>query len=388
MIEEPATDVHYRTAEIFLFDTCTHKCAYCHFAETGKVLDASQLQPYKDLAFVDGIAGFFSRRTSVREKWLLTLTGGEPLLMPNLPYFARALAADRNKIAFYTAMLIGDNHPNMIFLLEEGASITDYLMVSFHPEAEEIEDRFFARIERLKQAGHSVIFRFVSHPARVHRLDELSQRCRDIDVAFYATPLFSPDYPAAYTERQRSAVLGHATTLSQFIMMGGGVDTRHTRCWAGSEIISVDVRTGDILPCISVPGPVLGNIYEDRLDPFTLPITCPSAGIGCLCDVHFQQNIVNGAEDGDAFKRLKTGWNEPVRWKQFADRLQASQLRTTSAKPGIGQTSTADFLALRPDQVKSAFEQNKTYLTGPHTERHHPEFRRRQNNHASEPHTS
>ncbi len=73
-----------RVAEIFLFDTCTHKCGYCHFAETGKVLDNSQLKPYTDPKLVDGIVDFFNKRTSETDNWLLALTGGEPLLMPNL----------------------------------------------------------------------------------------------------------------------------------------------------------------------------------------------------------------------------------------------------------------------------------------------------------------
>ncbi len=51
-----------RVVEMFLFDTCTHKCAYCHFAETGKVLDASQVKPYRDPAFIDQVVEFFNSR--------------------------------------------------------------------------------------------------------------------------------------------------------------------------------------------------------------------------------------------------------------------------------------------------------------------------------------
>ncbi len=85
--------MRYRTVEFFLFDTCTHKCAYCHFAESGKVLDSSQLNPYRDPEFIDRIVAFFSKRTTAEQKWLITLTGGEPLLTPNLSRFLDGLAA-------------------------------------------------------------------------------------------------------------------------------------------------------------------------------------------------------------------------------------------------------------------------------------------------------
>jgi molybdenum cofactor biosynthesis enzyme MoaA len=78
----PAPD--RRVAEIYLFDTCTHRCGYCWLAESGQVLDASQLKPFRDLEFVGRVAGFFNRRTSTSTKWLLQFTGGEPLLCPNL----------------------------------------------------------------------------------------------------------------------------------------------------------------------------------------------------------------------------------------------------------------------------------------------------------------
>ena len=177
-------DPRWRIAEVFLFTTCTYKCAYCSFAESGVVLDASQLKPYRDPAFIRLITGFFNKRSSADCRWLLQLTGGEPLLMPNFALFCDLLADSGNKIALYTAMMIGRKHPSFRYLLENAALFTDYLMVSFHPEAENFEDEFFEKLRLLRQAGHRVIFRFVGHPKRLHRLDELSDKCRALDISF------------------------------------------------------------------------------------------------------------------------------------------------------------------------------------------------------------
>jgi len=369
----------YRTAQLFLFDTCTHKCAYCHFAESGKVLDGSQLRPYRDPAFIDQIARFFLNRTSEQEKWLLHLTGGEPLLMPNLPEFARKVCKPGNKIALNTAMLIGDKHPSVRFLIEEGAPMIDYLFVSFHPEAEEIEDLFFRRIERLKRSGHGVILNFICHPARLHRVDELARRCADLDIAFYPGPLYSPEFPGKYTAEQRAVVLRHASSRTQIIWLESGLDTRSTRCWAGSRLISIDMRTGNIAPCASTPrGPSLGNIYEDRFAPFDSAISCPAAGIGCACEAHFHNDIVIDAEDSDNFARAKNGYVEPIDVEAARASLEKAGLSFSTAKPRIGQTSTADFLALSTEHVKAVYERNRNFFTGEYYERNHPSFRNRQ----------
>src|ERR1700691_2908678 len=81
----------YRVAEVYMFDTCTHKCGYCWLAESGQVLDFSQLKPFEDLEFIGKIQSFFLKRTLPGLGWLLVLTGGEPLIAPHLDRLAEPL---------------------------------------------------------------------------------------------------------------------------------------------------------------------------------------------------------------------------------------------------------------------------------------------------------
>jgi len=294
--------------ELYLFDTCTHRCAYCWLAEQGLVLDAEQLKPFRDQAFIDRLSEFFNSRTSARRHWLVTLTGGEPLLMPNLRTFCRALFDHDNRVAFYTALLLDQSHAGFRFLLEHGAPQVDYVMASLHPEAEADEALFFRKVALLKDAGHKVFVRFVGHPARLHRLPSIRAQCEALDVAFYPTTLFSTRYPGAYTDAERHVLADEFSTMSQHVQLAGGVDTTTVRCRAGSKVIAINLKTGDITPCITVSRPLLGNILEDSLDLYSDAIGCPEAGITCNCDVHFQQNIVLGAEDGEPFESLKQGY--------------------------------------------------------------------------------
>jgi MoaA/NifB/PqqE/SkfB family radical SAM enzyme len=323
-----------------MFDTCTHKCGYCWLAESGQVLDFSQLVPFEDLEFVGKIRAFFLKRTSPGLKWLLALTGGEPLLAPNLDRLVEPLFEAGNRIALYTALLLGSTHPGFRFLLRHRAPQVEYIMASFHPEAELDDARFFDKIQMLKDAGHNVMLRFVGQPRRLTQMASLAHRCRELDVAFYPTAMFSNRYPGAYSAPERELLKSHFTSLSQHIQLEGGLDTTGLKCYAGSRIIAVNLQTGNITPCISVHRPSLGNLFEDRLELFPDSIFCPEPGIGCTCDVHYQQDIVIGACDGENFKTQLRALVPPRDLRSELEALEARGLHFhRAAEKGMGDVS-------------------------------------------------
>jgi organic radical activating enzyme len=309
---------HFRLAQVHMFETCTHKCGYCWFAESGQVLDFAQLEPFRNPSFIEKVTSFFLSRTTPDLKWLLCYTGGEPLIAPNLDRLNEPLMDAGNRIAFNTALLIGDQHPGFRFLLKHSYPQVDYVMASFHPEAERDEARYFDKIRMLKDSGHKVLFRFVGQPQRLHRLEELSDRCRELDICFYPTVMFSNRYPGAYTKTERERLSAHFSSPSQRIQLEGGFDTTGLQCHGGSRVIGVNLQTGDITACITVQKPSLGNIFEDRLELYPGPIKCPEPGIGCSCDGLYQQGIVIGADDRSIFERQKNGFVPP---EDFQTRL-------------------------------------------------------------------
>src|ERR1044071_2912951 len=143
------------------------KCGYCWLAESGRVADASQLSPYRRTEHVQQIGTFFNSRTTPQDAWILLLSGGEPLLMPNLSRLCTDLFSHGNRVAFYTSLFVDEGQANFQFLRDSSPSNVDYVMASFHPEAEENESAWFHKLELLKRAGHKVFLRFVGHPARL-----------------------------------------------------------------------------------------------------------------------------------------------------------------------------------------------------------------------------
>lgn len=321
------------------------------------MLDASQLKPFRDPEFIARVTTFFNRRTTNSERWLLQFTGGEPLLMPNLTTLCTSLFAHGNRVAFYTALLLPETHAGFRFLLTHGAPDVDYVMASFHPEAELDEKTYFRKIELLKERGHNVIVRYVGHPARLSRLDDFDARCRDLDVSFYPTTLLSSTHPGAYTPAERSSLTTHFTSLSQHLQLGGGLRTDALRCHAGSRLISVNLQTGNITPCITVDRPSLGNLFADTLELGTGLAPCPVRSVACLCDVHFQQAIVEGVDDSEAFAAQKRGYVAPT----IANREpQLAHLPFyAGSKMGIGMAQDGARLFFTKEEVKTRWDKQR-----------------------------
>jgi organic radical activating enzyme len=339
------------------------KCGYCWLAESGRVLDSSQLAPFRNKQHIDTLADFFNSRTTTELRWLVQLTGGEPLLMPNLDRFSENLSRQGNKIAFYTGLFVDQRQRNYQFALAAGPTLVDYFMVSFHPESEANESEFFTKLEGLKRAGHRVFLRFVAHPARLHRLDELSRRCQQLDVAFLPTSLLTDSYPSAYSESERNVLESHFASLSQFVQLRGGVDTRNAQCWAGNRIIAVNFQTGNITPCISISKPSIGNIFENRLKLNAAPVRCPEPGIACICDVHYQQDVVVGGFDGAAFAKLKEGFAAPKRFDAELDAMERNGLVFHHGKTGIGGVTDEKRLFYTIGEVKESLR--RAGMAGP-----------------------
>jgi organic radical activating enzyme len=341
---------------VYLFDTCTLRCGYCWLAENGNVLDMRQLERFKEPAFLDRVTSFFLSRTTPREKWLLLLSGGEPLIAPNLSRLMTPLLEAGNRIGIYTALMVGRNHPGFRFLLENPYPRTDYVMASLHPEGEEDEAEFLEKIRMLKSAGHKVLVRYVAAPKRLHRLEELSERCRDLDVAFYPTTLFSQNYPHAYTAEEKDRLRAHFSTLSQHIQLEGGLDTAGLQCHGGSRLISVNLQTGDITPCITVHRPSIGNIFEDRLSLSTAPDCCPEPGIACVCDIHFQQDVVPGATDHSRFVQISGSFAPPRDYQAELATMQRGGIRLSlNLRIGIGEVRDDSRLFYTIDEVRERF---------------------------------
>jgi hypothetical protein len=130
-----------------------------------------------------------------------------------------------------------------------------------------------------------------------------------------------------------------------------------TECYAGSRILAVNLQSGAVTPCITVPGPLLGNIFEDRLDLFEeRPGKCTAQGVNCICDVHFQQNVVVGAEDAARFNELGRGSVAPRGYVGTIESMKANGGKFYgNPDAGMGNVEDMTRLAFTAEEVRKRF---------------------------------
>lgn len=332
------------TAEIFLFDTCTHRCGYCYLAETGRVLDRSQLERFRNEEFLQQFISFFVRRSKEQDiRWKFSLTGGEPMLMPNIERIFDAWAEVDSSFSIYTSLNVSHRSPAWDAIVRHAAHM-DYVMCSLHSEDRKTEDRFFEGMERLRDAGVPVLMRVVGHPERLQHLDRWAEKCEELKLPFYPTAMLGEHYPTRYTDKERAILNKYQKTLGQWLLMEGGVDTRNVRCSAGAKVIYLYLESGEIYPCIHLQEPAIGNLYEDRLElgESDARKPCPAAGIACSCDIHYFHDIVSGAEDSAGLKKLLSGEVSIADEQTFHEVLRQNGLRTSGVRQPMEYTVNDD----------------------------------------------
>src|SRR5438067_7168317 len=82
---------NHNIMELWLFDTCNFRCGYCGLVTNGDVTRTEQLDPYRDPAYIDRLLAFFAMHRPGGRPWVVMVTGGEPMLMPNLDRFVTGL---------------------------------------------------------------------------------------------------------------------------------------------------------------------------------------------------------------------------------------------------------------------------------------------------------
>lgn len=341
----------YRYMELWLFDTCNFLCGYCSNAETGAVLDKKQLNFYREQENLDKLVSFFNTHSDENNKWLISFTGGEPFLAPNLDYLAKELTKAGHKVCFYTNLSVPLHNKNYSWLNQDSAKQVEYFMCSLHPEWLPRETEFFDRIAQLKEWGVNPIVRFVGHPRLLGMLGPLQKRCDDIGITFYPTTLFSKRYPQAYTDKEKELLQSFMKGYSSLIQLEGGLDVADMKCRAGSLVFASNISEGgDIRPCISANKPVIGNILRNELKEFDREVHCFKREKVCTCDIHFQQDIVVGTSDAEEFALIKNGKGRCCigNWEEW----KVERGITTTDKFFAGQGGVSDDSILIFDRAK------------------------------------
>lgn len=296
-------------ALIYLFDTCNLSCGYCNLAGNGYVKDSSQLTRYEDVSRIDKIVSFF--KEDKLSKWRVSLTGGEPTMMPNFEYFVDSLASDNLKISIFTNLTMSHKSSSFEFMMDRSEKFYA-IFATLHNEYFNHTEYFFEKVKLLKKAGTPIVVKLILTPKSLHLLELLDEKCRELDVGFMPMSLLTENYPHSYTQLEKNHIKKYIYTSKQVIHLFGGLDVSCVKCNAGNKIINIDARSGNIYPCADLYPPFeeMGNIFDSSFKFYSKSSSCLKYEKVCLCDFHYENNIIEGyAED---ISPLLEGYVEPM----------------------------------------------------------------------------
>lgn len=304
-----------------LFNTCNYRCGYCGFATSGEVQNKNDLSPFRDKAYIDKVVNFFNTNSNDGNKWILHLSGGEPLLMPNLNYFCRSIIESGHKIALNTNLSVPIDKNG--WLENSPPESIDCIITSLHQQSLDNYETIYNRVRLLKEKEYPICVRMVAHPRFIDFFEKLDREFKKIDVSFSVNPFYSPNYPKAYSKNQKDHIIKYMRVNYEVLRLNGGLNMSGRKCHAGSNLICLALGQsgrGKVYPCASTSTEALclGNIFSGvRL--LNEPTTCLREDKVCSCAIHFIHGNIPTADDSEAHQKMVSGYQPSIEttWKNW-----------------------------------------------------------------------
>ena len=308
-----------------VYNDCNFTCQYCPIPEELLRPKSLAFKRFQDIGYHDQILSFFQKLHDHSGAWVVCLTGGEPLLMPNLEYLSSGLIRIGHKIRYNTNLSIALERRPDWFAANPPTGV-DLFMVSIHKQSD--IDAVFARVSHLKSLGYRVIVRVVCTPQMLDVLDELEQRFRSCDVSLTPLPEFEfreadavlGAVPRAYTPAQRHYLEQRIKGFGELAMLYGGIDVSDRRCFAGSRMLFMHSHSVDhlaqISPCNLTSEHVMADVAEfigpnpRKIESFLRPgpLACLRQNKRCDCPGLVENDIIEGVPARFRYEQMSEGY--------------------------------------------------------------------------------
>jgi organic radical activating enzyme len=199
---------------------------------------------------------------NLQKKIHLTLSGGEPFLVPNLTDFIIQLTQAGHFVSIITN-LTSPQIKKFIQTIPKQIAPEKiiFILASFHfreLSKKKLIPDFFHTIKEIKQKGVIISVQEVAHPMLLNSVKTIKQifQEQNVDMTFAPFNGFyqGKTYPKSFTDEELEIFqISRSETLYH--------DSYGLKCNAGSNVAVVHPY-GDVYPCFQVTDKKLGNIYS------------------------------------------------------------------------------------------------------------------------------
>jgi len=215
-----------------------------------------------------------------KKSWTVHLTGGEPLLYPNIIGVCKELT-NHFEIAINSNLSINSKIREFAHNIDPGK--VQYVYASTHIIERErrkgVED-FIDNLMLLKQKRFNVVVNYIFHPSLKRRFLRDYEYFKSRQVKLLPQPFKGIHnlriYPDWYSEDEKRIILKYTSDEARFPFYSKGLE-----CDAGRKFIKID-PDGTVTRCIADHS-ILGNVFEgirlnNRPEPCKLQV-CPCIGL-------------------------------------------------------------------------------------------------------------
>ncbi len=310
-------------ADWLLNDYCNFNCGYC-FDSTNK------LKKYKGNIDTKRVVDGFNNKGM---KWLIHMSGGEPLFFPNIIELCSELTKNH-----FISLNTNLSHNNIYqFSQRVNPKRVRFIHCSLHIEERErlklVRD-FIDKYNNLRKCGFFVFASYVLHPSIFHKFKSDYDYFKSRGVilqpkAFHGSTnlwketkyktlnkirnVFTKFYPDCYTKKQKSLLLKYDNesendvkvnmskeeidrhreiSLDNFFekyIMEGLPSFKGKLCLAGKSFVKIN-SNGDVVRC-NTEHTYIGNIYNENIDFYKGPSPCNSEY--CTCAYFGFKYVIN-----------------------------------------------------------------------------------------------
>lgn len=294
---------------------CNQRCPYC-------IANADSLSrdfgPIENLEYLRRLCDFFDTHGPFN----VLLTGGEPLITPNLQRLLKVLVNRGHMISMETNL----NKNIETFTDIVPPEKTGWILASLHSVAIEKVDRFLCKAKALKKKGYPIVVKFVLDDLMLKRFVEIYEHLKENKIGIILSPVIYLDsegkaFPKRYTSEEWFRIAPRITLLSSWLYFAGGFKSKGSICNAGNKTFYLRAYTGKISGCAHSFPVELGNVYERKFVPGVGPCVC---GIErCVCDFNYYSGTIPWLDDSEKFKKLISGDNSNVTFKEYIEWIEA-----------------------------------------------------------------